>query len=165
MSYQRMDHAEWMESNNAALNRSMGKRKNWKSLPEKLTEFQAKVIDIVGMVGGGIYNAPICSSERINWQYGFNGVSLTWDREMATWDFTQLTMLVFLCHEARIRCSIEAVAPRTMRMAFFPRTHEGGVARRHPNLDEAVEMFKKYLPEDHRIVYKMPVVEEEKSVA
>ncbi len=152
-----MDHAGWMESNNQAVNRRNAGRKTRKPpavLPEKLTPFQARVIDIVGMVGGGIYNAPICSAEHIDWHYGFNGVSLTWGREMATWDFAQLSMLVFLCHEARIRCSIEAVAPRTMRLSFWQRAHEGDVARRHPSLDEAVKMFREYLPADHRILYR-----------
>ena len=69
MSYQRMDHAEWMRSNNHAINRRRA-RQSKPPLPEEFTEFQTKVIDIVGMVGGGIYNAPICGPESIDWEYG-----------------------------------------------------------------------------------------------
>lgn len=151
MSYATMDHAKWMEDQNAALNRHGSKRRRWKPLPEKLSEFQAKVIDIVGIVGGGIYNAPICSPERIEWEYGFGGVSLTWERELATWDGCQLTQLVFLCHAARIRCSIDAVAPRRFRLSFWQRKTSGDIAVWHPNLEQAVAMFRLYLPEDHRI--------------
>lgn len=151
MSYARMDHAAWMESNNHALNH---RRKEGNKLPEKLSDFQAKVIDIVGMVGGGIYNAPICQADKIQWRYGFGGMSLTWNRELSTWDFEKLTLLVFLCHEARIRCELEAVAPRTMRMSFWQRKATGDVSVRHPNLTEAVNAFFAYLPADHRIRYQ-----------
>jgi hypothetical protein len=160
MSYQTMDHADWLERQNVALNRNRAGRKGCKPLPEKLSEFQAKVIDIVGMIGGGIYNANICSPEKIDWHYG-GGVSLTWFQELATWDFDQLSRLVFLCHMARIRCSVSAVAPRTIRLAFWQRKAAGDMAVRHPNLDEAVEAFKQYLPADHRIVYREPEAADE----
>jgi len=156
VSYQTMDHAKWMESQNAALNRLSAKRKNWKPLPEKLSEFQAKVMDILGMVGGGIYNAPIAYSS-IDWAYGFNGVSVVWKwSDFATWDGSQLTQLVFLCHEARIRCELAPAGPHMLRLSFWQRKATGDIAVRHPNLDEAVAAFKRYLPADHRILYREP---------
>lgn len=152
MSYETMDHAEWMQRNNDALRRIAEKKgKKRPDLPVQLSEFQKKVVDIVGMVGGGIYNAPI--ADKIDWTYGGRGVAVIWKREMATWDFNQLTMLVFLCHEARIRCQIESAGPRMMRLSFWERKHEGSMPVRHPSLDEAVAAFKKYLPSDHRIRY------------
>lgn len=157
-TYQYMDHAAWMEGNNRAI-QSLAKGKNgkeWKerakNAPTELTEFQKKVCDILGMVGGGIYNAPI--SRNIDWHYGWGGVSVTWRHSMATFDFCELSSLVFLCHEARIRCSIQAAGPKLMRLVFSQRTHEGSMAVRHPNLDEAVAAFKAYLPADHRIIYR-----------
>lgn len=164
MSYQHMDHARWMESNNQAINRVNAAKKRTKTppppLPEELSEFQKRVVDIVGIVGNGIYNAPI--SQKIDWNYGGRGVAVIWHREMSTWDFNQLTMLVFLCHEARIRCSIESAGPKMMRMCFFQRKDDGGMSVRHPNLDEAVADFRQYLPVEHRIIYrKSPAAEEE----
>jgi hypothetical protein len=158
MSYARMDHAGWMESNNRALNRVNAKRKGFQRVPEELTDFQKRVVDIVGMVGGGIYNAPI--STKIDWKYSWNGVSFTWHREMATWDFDQLTRLVFLCHEARIRCQIESAGPKLLRLTFWEREATGDMSVRHPNLDEAVRAFREYLPADHRIIYREPVTAE-----
>lgn len=55
MSYARIDHAAWVEDNNRGYNQMYAKRRSWKPAPEKLTDFQAKVMDICGMVGGGIY--------------------------------------------------------------------------------------------------------------
>jgi hypothetical protein len=127
------------------------KRKMHKTTPEKLSEFQCKVVDIMGIVGGGIYNAPI-NPDKIDWDCG-RGVSVVWQRELATWDFNALTILVLLCHEARIRCSVEGAGPRQVRLSFWQRKHEGGMAERHPNIDEAVALFREYLPADSQIHY------------
>jgi hypothetical protein len=128
MSYAHMDHAAWVESNNAAANSLYAKRRAHKPAPEKLSPFQAKVMDICGMVGGGIYNAPI-NWEKVEW-----GVSERWpmmivpwrDGRMSTFDFYPLTMLVLLCHEARIRCEIRAKCAGHFELMFSQRMHEGG---------------------------------------
>lgn len=153
MSYATMDHAGWVESNNAADNQMNRTRKSYRPKPEKLSEFQAKVMDICGMVGGGIYNAPI-NWDRIDWNCG-GGIFVPWrDGRMATFDFYPLTLFVFLCHEARIRGEIIAKASGHFEMRFWQRTHEGGMAQRHPSLEQAVAAFRQYLPEDHRILYR-----------
>lgn len=155
MSYQRMDHAAWIENHNAATNkyRTRKRGKLLALLPEKLTPFQAKVMDICGMVGGGIYNCSIAFNS-IEWDYG-GGVSVVWKSpRFATFDNQQLTTLVFLCHEARIRLAIDSAGPRMIRTSFWQRSSEGGIAKRHPSLDEAVSAFREYLPPDHRIVYR-----------
>lgn len=162
MSYGRMDHAGWVESNNAAANEVYAKRKSYRPAPEKLTVFQAKVMDICGMVGGGIYNAPI-NWERVQWGHDVpgTGMHVPWrDGRMATFDFYPLTLLVLLCHEARIRCEVRATSAGHFALSFHSRSHEGGMARRHPNIDEAITAFRKYLPEDHRIRYQVPALEE-----
>lgn len=154
MSYNRMDHARWVEQNNAAANEIYAKRRAYRPAPEKLTRFQAKVMDILGMVGGGIYNAPI-NWEKVGWSVGGRGLFVPWrDGRMSTFDFYALTNLVLLCHEARIRCEIRAKAAGHFEMSFFQRSHEDGLASRHPNIDEAVAAFREYLPADHRIVYR-----------
>lgn len=154
MSYATMNHAEWVERNNAACNKAHGHRRGYVPKPERLTEFQAKVMDILGMVFGGIYNAPI-SWGTVEWQYG-KGISLVspHGNGLATFDFAHLTTLVFLCHEARIRAEIDPAGPRGFRFSLWPRSHTGSMGQRHPNLDEAVAKFREYLPADHRIVYR-----------
>lgn len=158
-----MDHAGWAEDNNRAANEIYAKRKSYRIRPEKLTEFQAKVMDICGMVGGGIYNAPI-NWDKVEWGQGgswHSGMFIPWqDGRMATFDYYSLTNLVLLCHEARIRCEIRAKASGHFELSFFQRSHEGGMAGRHPNIDEAVAAFREYLPVDHRITYRAPVVAE-----
>lgn len=162
MSYNHMDHAVWVEENNKASNQLYGKRSSYKPRPESLTPFQAKVMDILGMVGGGIYNAPI-NWDKLDWGTGhsFSGMFVPWrDGRMATFDFYALTNLVFLCHEARIRCEVRSKSAGNFELSFFQRSHEGGIGRRHPNIDEAVTAFRQYLPADHRIIYRADDVQE-----
>lgn len=160
MSYQHMDHGGWVESNNAATNWIYRNRKSYKPSPEALTPFQRRVMDIIGMVCGGIYNAPI-SWDKTEWNVG-GGLFVTLrDSGFATFDFYRLTALVFLCHEARIRCEISAKTRGYFELGFWQRSAEGGMGRRHPNLTEAVEAFRAYLPADHSIVYAPPASAEE----
>jgi hypothetical protein len=150
-----MDHAHWVEQNNQAANSIYEKRRNYKPAPEKLSTFQAKVMDICGMVGGGIYNAPI-NWDKVEWGVGlrWNAMTVPWrDGRMSTFDFYPLTLLVLLCHEARIRCEVRARAAGHFNLHFSERSHSGGMATRHPNIDEAVAAFRDYLPANHRIVY------------
>lgn len=153
MTYATMDHASWVEENNRAANQIYAKRKGYRPRPEALTEFQAKVMDILGMVGGGIYNAPI-NWDKVEWDIG-RGVYVPFrDGRMATFDFYPLTMLVLLCHEARVRCEISAKARGHLELSFHQRSHGGGMAGRHPNIDEAVAAFRAYLPAGHRVSYQ-----------
>ena len=131
MSYFNMDHAEWME----------------RATKRTLTPFQKRVVTILGIVGSGIYNAPINPS-KINWDWG-KGVSVVWKRDLCTWDFNNLTLLVVLCHEARIRLEVDTAGPVGIRLSFWQRKSEGGISERHPSIDEAVESFRKHMAEDH----------------
>lgn len=158
MGYANMDHAGWVERNAAAAksrspkNLRPGRECGWDAAPETLSPFQARVFDILGIVGGGIYNAPI-GWDRVNWRGYGKGLAVVWRGSLSTFDFMQLTRPVFLCHEARIRCEIEVANFGALRLVFFPRVDVGGMGERHPSLDEAVAEFRRYLPADHRIFY------------
>jgi len=156
-----MDHGGWVESNNAAGNKIYTNRKGYKPRPETLSPFQTRVMDILGMTFGGIYNAPI-SWDKVEWNLG-GGVFVTVrDSHFSTFDFYRMTALVFLCHEARIRCEVSAKTRGYFELGFWQRQHEGGMGRRHPNLDEAVAAFREYLPADHTIIYQpAPVAQAE----
>lgn len=129
-----MDHAAWAE-------------RNW---GRKLSPFEARVMNILGIVGNGLYNAPI--AKRIHWDYSGpgRGVAVLWRTDLPTYDFDTLTGLVLLCHEARIRLSIDSCNPKYLRLCFWQRQAEGEmVYQRHPSIEQAIEKWK--LPEDHMI--------------
>lgn len=158
MSYATMDHAGWVEQNAFYAKKHAPKRradntKGWAAAPDRLNDFQAKVMDILGMVGGGIYNAPI-AWDAVQWKGWGSGMAVPWrtGNGFATFDSPLLTRFVFLCHEARIRGEIRIHSPNHFLLCFWPRVAEGGIGERHPSLDEAVASFRAYLPEDHRVI-------------
>jgi hypothetical protein len=163
MSYVTMDHAGWVERDIRAskkveqkdhpLKRPRDTTKGYRAAPDTLSPFHRTVFNILGMVGGGIYNAPI-AWDRIQWKGWAHGIAIPWKNDLATWDFNGLTKLVFLCHEARIRCEIRPNGFHGLLLCFWPRKAEGGMAERHPNLAEAVATFHDYLGENHSIVYR-----------
>ena len=163
MSYFQMDHAEWAARNIAIQKKiALGKRtrkprpdisKGPLAAPDELSDFHKKVFDIIGIAGGGIYNAPIAWS-GIQWKGWGRGIAIPWRGSLATFDGMALALLVMGCHEARIRLEIEPHAYRYLLLTFFPREHDGGTCRRHPNMEEASDMFQALLPADHRIRYK-----------
>lgn len=166
-----MDHADWVQQQIPYAKPAAGKRrrdntKGWAAAPDTLSEFQAKVFDILGMVYGGIYNAPI-AWDAVRWRGHGHGIAVPVDAGggFSTFDFARLTYFVFLCHEARIRGGIDLNGPRGFLLTFYPRTAGGSMAGRHPNLDEAVTAFRGYLPADHRIVFDRPAAEAPAEVA
>lgn len=133
--YANMDHAGWL--------RKQG---------HELSPLGEKVAAIVGIAGNGIYNAPI-NQDKVAWsQEGW--IAVVWKRSLGTFDFDQLTKLVFLCHEARIRCELEGCGPYLTRIVFAQRKADGSLMEGHPNLDEAVAAFRAWFPVDHPLCYQ-----------
>lgn len=157
MRYLGMDHAGWAERNLQAL-KLQCKSKRYRDMaaesrgplaaPETLNEFPRRAFDILGIVGGGIYNAPIA------WKSIYitpRMIVVQWRNSMSTFDFDELTKLVFLCHEARIRAGVAPGAPRHLEIMLSERAADGGLSARHPNLDEAIKHWRDVFPSDHYV--------------
>jgi hypothetical protein len=156
MSYDNMDHADWAQRNITAAKKTAKKqrsdnRKGYAAAPDELNAFQRQVMTILGVVGGGIYNAPI-AWDAIVWMGG-RGMIVPWRNDLSTFDFQNLTALVFLCHMARIRCCVSPHGPGMLGLMFHPREAEGGMSQRHPDLDEAYAAYNARFPADHSIRY------------
>lgn len=152
MSYATMDHAEWVEENIAAAKSMLARkprsdcRTGWNGAPDTLSPFQKTCMQILGIVGGGIYNAPI-SWDRIAWG-GDLFLEVPWRCELATFDGSKLTYLVYLAHECCVRVSI---SPRTfhhLTIRFHPRCRDGRLSRRHPDMEMMMESMRGYIPAD-----------------
>lgn len=108
-----------------------------------LSDFQHAAISMfVCAMGTGIYNLPI------NWtrgDYSYEGaVHLVMYGSMATWDFNHLTRLVIAAHDACIRVSVEAAAPKYLRIAMHRRDRDAdAIHARHPTIEQAIEAFRK----------------------
>lgn len=165
MSYVNMDHAAWVQSNLEAAKRHVTKadiRKanerstGWAAAPDQLNDFQKRAFTILGIVGGGIYNAPF-TWDSVYWKP--NAIGVSWYKGFATFDFRELTRFVFLCHEARIRGEISPLSPRYLRVFLTPRQSAGEMNRRHPNLEEALAQWREEFPADHQLAYREPAAE------
>ncbi len=159
MSYINMDHAGWVERNIAASKkqkatardkRNAAEHKGWYAAPDELNPFQRRAIDILGIIGNGIYNAPI-SWDTVYWDKRL--IAVSWTHRLGTFDFTALTSLVFLCHEARIRGEVSPKGFQHIEIMLSERSDAGGNSQRHPNLDEAIEDFRARFPAGHSISY------------
>lgn len=65
---------------------------------------------------------------------------------MATFDFSNLTRFVILCHDECIRGEIRPSSPRSMKICIWKRQgREGGFSLRHPTLEDAVVTLRENL--------------------
>lgn len=157
LRYANMDHADWVTKNIAASKRCLSPKQKRRTTgyavaPDRLSPFQETVINIIGIVGGGIYNAPI-AWDAIRWSYGFNGMAVPWRGNLSTFDFQELSELVFLCQTARIRCNIAPHSPKHLLICFVPREATGSMGRRHPNAEQMFAAMREAIPPHHPIVY------------
>lgn len=160
MSYVNMDHAQWVQRCIAASKsqkmltidrRRLAESRGWHAAPDELNQFQRRAFDILGIVGGGIYNAPIAWSGVV---WAPRQIIVPWRHGMGTWDFMALTRFVFLCHDARIRGYIEPSSPGYLKVWLSERVAEGPISQRHPSLEEAVAAWRAEVPLDHPIAYR-----------
>lgn len=159
MSYDVMDHAGWVERNIAAVKsgrmsptdrRRLADHRGWWAAPDKLNPFQCRVMTILGVVGNGIYNAPI-EWESVSWAP--RSIFVNWNGNLSTVDFRGLTDAVLLAHDAGVRMSI-APHMRWLHLGFHERERQIDgmhMSQGHPSLEQSVERHRKRFPSGHHI--------------
>lgn len=63
--------------------------------------------------------------------------------QLSTYDFSNLTSLVFLAHDHCIRVDLQPCNSTHFRVMFHPRQREGSAPQRHPSLEDAVASWRK----------------------
>lgn len=158
MGYDNMDHAGWVLDQIKAVQRrkltakdqkAKANRKGWFGAPLELNPFQRRAFTVLGIVGNGIYNAPIVWDSMTWWP---DSLVFSWGNELATRDFQGLTDLVFLAHDASIRVSISSNM-RNLQIAMHNRQRATSASRvqGHPTLEEAVASHRARFPLDHPV--------------
>lgn len=61
----------------------------------------------------------------------------------ATYDYDELTRLVIAAHDKCIRVCIMPYKFKELKIAIWKRQREGGMSKRHPTLEQAIESFRK----------------------
>ena len=72
-------------------------------------------------------------------------IEFNYYNEVATFDWDNLTKLVFFAHWFGIRISIQPCNFRYIKIMFHPRKRVGGIFAKHPTLDQAVNDFKELM--------------------
>ena len=62
--------------------------------------------------------------------------------DWATFDFSELTRLVFLAHDWCLRVGVAPARNGTLKIAIWRRERDGAQSRRHPTLEKAVEAWR-----------------------
>lgn len=157
MSYDNMDHADWVERQiaaskrgkpSAADQRRAKEGKGWLAAPDKLNPFQRRAMTILGVVGGGIYNAPI-QWDTLRWTD--RCIILGWDGRLSTFDFRGLTDAVLMAHDAATRFEVRPKM-RCLELILHqrvPQTDGMSMFVGHPTLDQAVERHRERFPISH----------------
>lgn len=104
------------------------------------------VANLLGDLFGGIYHLETKYLKEVDWGNDHHIVFTLRHKSLATFDYDELTRLVFLCHDYAVRCSIDARANNMLELMFHQREREGGISKRHPTIESALEMHRKYHP-------------------
>ena len=160
MSYDSMDHAQWVERQIASLTHFTAADKKraamgigWAAAPREMNAFQRRAMTILGIIGRGIYNAPI-NWETVQWRRNY--LCVTWTHEMSTIDGDALTDAVMLAHAAAIRISIQS-AGRYLRILLHerkPRSPDTFWHSDHPTPEQVIERFEKRFPAGHAVHWR-----------
>ena len=138
--------AEWMQDQLDASHKS-----NPSKHPEvKMAPLGIKAADLLGEWQRGIYHLQMRALYKVDWA-NTHWIEITiYCAGMSTYDFDDLTRLVFLAHERCIRIELEPATHHYMKIMFHERTHEEhvGIGRFHPSLEEAVALFKQTVYEE-----------------
>jgi len=101
-----------------------------------LSDLGKEVAQILSVVGGGIYNAPI-NVEAINWYDETFGIRVYWRGSLSNWDSPGLALLLIECHRRMVRVEIEPANMQGVRLVFHQRkSRDGSTMDRLPELDE-----------------------------
>ena len=112
-----------------------------------LSELGRDVADLLGYLYRGLYHVSGIV-DRCKWDDNHH-ISLTCYDDLSTFDFDNLTTLVFLAHRMAIRVEIQSCNFRYLRILFHRRSRDGSITARHPTIQVALEKFEAdcYLPE------------------
>jgi hypothetical protein len=108
-----------------------------------VSELGKDVADLLGELFFGIYHIQpeVMRADFSNPTW----IEVLVHKSLATFDFNELTRLVFLAHHMAIRVDVSAARNGILRLMFHRRERDGGISKRHPTLDEAVCSFKNHV--------------------
>lgn len=101
-----------------------------------------KVADFLGELFYGIYHLDPRALNRADWANNHHVIVSIGHQDWSTFDFSNLTRLVFLAHHMALRVNIRGSKVNYIQLMFHERQRKGDLYKRHPTIDEAVSTFK-----------------------
>lgn len=122
----------------AALGVDLVRRCVGREFAERCSPFGGRVAQILDVAWAGLYHLPQHSLRKVDWSSD-DWMDLTIKRghELATYDGSELTLLVVLAHDQAIRLSIRAGGFQGLKLTFHCRHRKGNVFTGHPTLERA----------------------------
>jgi hypothetical protein len=104
----------------------------------------------------GLHHFDSRAMKKVDWSNPLY-ILLTLDHgmssgQLATYDFSGLTALVFLAHDHCIRLDVQPCNGTHVKLVFHPRQRSGSMPQRHPGLEDAVTEWRKRHP-------RLPVID------
>ena len=96
-----------------------------------MADGHARCLDLLCAVFKGRHHVPPV------YQFGA-GIKCSVYGGADTFDADLLTRLVVLCHDRAIRGEIVSSGPNRIGILLHPRQREGGIAERHPTIEDAI---------------------------
>jgi hypothetical protein len=94
----------------------------------------------------GMHHLNNYSLKKVNWEHDYY-IEFVYDRDLCTVDKNDLTKLVVLAHQMKLRVSIEGAAHRYVRLIFHQRTGEkNDFTQRYPLVEDAVKNLTAVFP-------------------
>lgn len=111
---------------------------------ENMSPLGEAVGDLLGAIYRGIYHISSRALEKVDWTDTYH-IAIILGPDLSTVDRNNLTELVVLCHDRMIRCSIEGVGPRYMRLRFHQRkVRTGCISERYPTIEQAIKDIREH---------------------
>jgi hypothetical protein len=137
--------AEWIQENLDAAHRLS---KGRKGQPKIMSELGKRVANLLGDWQRGIYHISQRDLFKADWTSEHHIEFSMHCAGLSSYDFNDLTLLIFLAHQYALRVQISPVRKNYMQLMFHPREHNSPDKYRfHPTLEQAVEMFNYNYPQ------------------
>lgn len=108
-----------------------------KSLKREISPLGREVADVLGQVWRGIYHLEN-QVRKVDWA-NKSWISVNIYGDLSTYDFSQLTELVILCHDRMLRLEINPCNFTILRLTFHQRKNRSGT------MDERMPLMEKHL--------------------
>ena len=63
---------------------------------------------------------------------------------LSTFDYDELTRLVWAAHKYAVRVQIQPGGPGLIKLVLHPRRREGGITERHPTLEDVMTRWQSH---------------------